>query len=146
MGKKKRTSPVPLLPHSSEVPSKLVLDPVPLSEFVPKTMYYSWSYVLLPMSITRGSSLVYPVWFLIDTGSLVTYLENDTRETLGLKKKSGEFFIGNNTIASHFLDSKDHNKNVNLLGRRELWRGRLMFNYFENKLITCNDFADRDLE
>jgi hypothetical protein len=114
--KKKRASSVPLLPHSSEVPPKLVLDPVPLSEFVPKTMYYSWSYVpyvLLPVRITHDSSLVYPVWCLIDTGSLITSLENDTRETLGLKKKSGEFLL-------------HHSKNINLLGRRELWRGRLI--------------------
>jgi len=134
----------PLL-SSYQIPPRIVLPPVSIAQFdsiIPKSMFYGslmTPWMLLPIRLDFTSDLVFPIWFLPDTGSFNSFLEKETRRLLGLDvgtveeaRKNDEdnrefnLYLRDQPDAFEFGVAKRHFKNINLLGMKALARGKFV--------------------
>lgn len=122
-------------PHSKEL--------VPLPTFQPEALFVNTRekrpYTTLPLRLKAGG-LVYPVTFLLDTGSPFTFLMPEVVSKLGIpatsalnsglsQYKRNAYVYGE---AVSVYESGNHYRNINLLGTDVLWKLKSTFHPLGN--------------
>eukprot|EP01124_Arcella_intermedia_P012579 TRINITY_DN18942_c0_g1_i1.p1 TRINITY_DN18942_c0_g1~~TRINITY_DN18942_c0_g1_i1.p1 ORF type:complete len:173 (-),score=36.96 TRINITY_DN18942_c0_g1_i1:42-560(-) len=126
-------NPTPFISHSDVLP-KLHEKPILASKFNIQTQFYGSTltpWILLPLRRDVNKEIVYPVWFLVNTGAWDSYLHFDTMEFLGVSEGDGLYLLDVKEKAFKFGALKEGYR-INVLGRRILLRGKFTIHHTTN--------------
>jgi len=134
------------LKTSDLIPGGFTLTPMMLQDFSMKCLYLGGKrpYLLLPVRIPKQKpDLVLPTWFLVDTGSPQTTLEENTARSLFGKVPTEPSFILDIAVKGFGVEERvvcslgaDYYKDVNRLGTDFIFRGDILFSKAKKLLFT----------